>query len=628
MSGIAGTQNLDGAPADRETLQRITHAMAHRGADGRGIWVDGAVGLGHLTLHTTPESLGETQPLAMGNPELCITLDGRVDNRDELRAALIGSGRVPRSDTDAELVVLAYACWGEDCPDRIVGDFAFAIWDRKNKKLFCARDPAGFRPFYYVFDGRAFTFSSELHPLLGIPRFDPRLNLGMLAEYLCDSIQNREETLYQNISRLAPGHRLVLQDGNLKTTRYYRIDPNRSIRYRSDAEYAEHFFEIFRESVRCRLRSQTPVALLLSGGVDSSSILGMVGHLENEGATERGHVRAYTLAYSHPDADERNYAQAAARMWGGTLHAVDASDVAAEPRVEQTTRIWDLPSSPGNDQLRSLLTLARGHGSRVCLWGYGGDELFTGDLAHCADSLRRLDIFAFLRQLRHGIGFYRQTDAGQNALRDILKSSFYPLVPGKLKSRIKRALNWNVPRWITPAFARAVDLQDRLMQRAGARGFPTYAQRAIHGVLEGGYIAFAHEEFNRFDAGQGIEGRSPLYDRRIIEFALAVPEDQRWRGDQTKFVLRHAMKGIIPESIRQRRSKADFSFELVNSFAKEQAGKAFDSMQLAELGYVDAMAVRNMYRQCVQGDLRPIGPLWMILASERWLNNESIMGRR
>lgn len=301
MSGITGVCNVDGRPVDPALLQRMTQAIAHRGPDGIGHWLAGPIALGHAMLYTTPESLRETQPLSMDLTRqggLCLTLDGRVDNRSELWAALKSKGCAPRADTDAELVLRAYECWGEDCARHIIGDFAFAVWDGPNRKLFCARDLRGIKPFYYVFDGRAFIFSSELRPLLDAPGFERRLNSGMLGEHLCDCVTSQEQTLYQNILRLPPAHRLVLKDGALRVSRHFDFDPGKSIRYGSDQEYAEHFFEIFREAVSCRLRSHAPVALSLSGGLDSCSILGMAGQLAKDGVIANSHLASYTLTFS------------------------------------------------------------------------------------------------------------------------------------------------------------------------------------------------------------------------------------------------------------------------------------------------------------------------------------------
>lgn len=623
MSGIAGICNVDGGPVDRALLAQMTRAIAHRGPDGIGHWMAGPVALGHAMFHTTPESLRETQPLSMESAQqgsLCLTLDGRVDNRRELRAALESKGCALRTDTDAELVLRAYEHWDEDCARHIVGDFAFAIWDGRNRKLFCARDLLGIRPFYYHFDGHTFTFSSELRPLLDVPGFQRRLNAGMLGEYLCDRITCRDETLYQNILRLPPAHRLALKDGVLRVSRHFDFDPGKSIRYGSDEQYAEHFFEIFREAVSCRLRSQTPVALWLSGGLDSCSILGMAGHLVEQGAISNRQLAAYTLAFSHPDADERAYVSDATEMWRFAAYSVDIDNVHAEPLVSDIQRYQDLPDFPNLSPWQGLCAKASNNGSRVNLWGLGGDEWLTGEETHCADMLRRLQIPTLVRQFRHDLAFHRLglDKSPSFPIRELMQWCVYPLIPLGMKLTAKRLLRWSAPSWISPEFARAVKLRDRLAQRAVPPRFPTMAQQRSHRQLDSGFDALVYELVNRMEARHNMEGRHPFNDRRLIEFALALPEDQRWRGDQTKYVLRQAMRRYLPDSIWQRRSKADYTFLDAECLVRERAGRVFQSLRLADEGYVDAGEVREMHERCCEGRIEEHGPLWMILALELW----------
>lgn len=624
MSGITGIYNVDGRPVDRALLQRMTQAIAHRGPDGIGHWMAGPVALGHAMLHTTPESLRETQPLSMEASKqggLCLTLDGRVDNRRELRAALEGKGCVPHTDTDAELVLRAYECWGEDCARHILGDFAFAVWDGGNRKLFCARDLLGIRPFYYDFDGRTFTFSSELRPLLEVPGFQRRLNAGMLGEYLCDRVTSLEETLYQNILRLPPAHHLVLEDGALRIDRYFQFDPDKSIRYGSDEEYAEHFFEIFKEAVSCRLRSQTPVGLWLSGGVDSCSILGMAGQLVKEGVITNRHLASYTMTFSHPDADEQDYLREATGMWGFDTHFLDVEDAAVESLVDNIHRHHDFPDpSPW----QGLVALAKQNGSRVTLTGDGGDEWLCGDTTHCADLLLRLRIPTLVRQFRQDVAQYGtwaftgHTDPPPS--RFFMEWCIKPLIPGPLKSAAKRLLRRNIPSWVSPGFASAIRLQDRLMRKVKAPRFPTIVQQGMHALLDDGDLIAGAEISDREDAYLAMERRHPFWDRRLIEFALGLPEDQRWRGDQTKFVLCQAMRRHLPDSIRRRRTKADVTFLLTAAVARESAGNAFQSLRLAEAGYVNAAAVRQMHDQWLQGRISNSWSLLTILALERWFD--------
>jgi len=617
MSGITGIYNLDDRPVDRMLLQRMTSAIAHRGPDGIACWIDGPVGVAHLMLHTTPESLLEKQPLRHERADLCLTFDGRVDNRRDLRRALESKGLVMRSNTDAELVLRAYERWGDECPQHIIGDFAFAIWDGRNRTLFCARDPVGIRAFYYVFDGATFSFSSELRPLLDLPRFKRMPNLGMLGEYLCDDIRSVQDTLYQGIQRLPPGNQAVLKNGALRIRRYFHVDPARTIRHASDAEYAEHFFDIFEEAVRCRLRSQTPVSQFVSGGLDSSSILGMTHHLIRERKFATGRPLVFSLLSRNPDADEQNYLDDVARMWGDTVHGASMDNAPAEPLIDQAQRFLDFPDYPNGSAWLPLHQLTLVHGSRVTLWGFGGDEWLAGDRAHCADLLLQLRIPSLVRQIRHDVAQSNVWASRKFTVRDAARWCLFPLVPHALKSFVRLHVRSNVPRWITPGFARSVRLRERLLSPSAPR-FPTMAQRAIHGALLRGSDALSNELQDRFDARLGIEGRYPYYDRRLIEFALALPEDQRWRNDQTKYVLRQAMKGLLPDSVSRRRSKAEFSHLYKEALVRESADKVFKSLRLVAGGYVDARVATELLNGCMRGDLPPLGPAWMILALEYW----------
>lgn len=621
MSGIAGCFHLDGAPADRGLLESAMRWVAHRGPDGIHSWIDGPVALGHLMLRTTPESLQETQPLSSEDGALCLTLDGRVDNRRELRSALDAAGFVLRADTDAELVLRAYQCWGDDCPRHIVGDFAFAIWDKRDRKLFCARDLAGIRPFFYAWTGAVFAFASELRPLLDTATLRRKVNLGMLGEYLSGSIASAEETLHENVFRLPPAHRLVLKGGVLRVTRYIDIDPGRLIRYKTDAEYAEHFFDILREAVRCRLRAQTPVSLFLSGGLDSTSILGVAQGLFDEGLADNGPLAAYHAAYSHPNADERRYLEPIAGMGGGRIHMGSVDDATEYPLAEQIRRYQGFPDFPNVSMWHPLCSVARRSGSRVSLWGYGGDEWLSGNPRHCADLLRQLRIPAFVRQLKCDLSVARQWGAGGFGLGYALWNwCLSPLIPRSLRRSVRRFVPREAPPWISPGFARSIGLMDRYRQRVAVPRFPTEPQRAIYGMLVSADIANQFELLNRFEANHGLEGRYPFYDRRLIEFALAIPEEQRWRGEQTKYVLRQAMRGRIPEVIRGRISKADFTHLFVDALSRERAGEAFKRLRLVG-GYVDAAAVGTMYARCVAGDVYSASPSWWVLASERWMES-------
>ncbi|HVY92675.1 MAG TPA: asparagine synthase-related protein, partial [Bryobacteraceae bacterium] len=270
MSGIYGMVRLDGAPVTRAMLEPVAAAMAGWGPDGHGQWCSENAGLGFLSLRITPESLHERLPMSLrAAPHLFITADARIDNRDELFNALqvpsAGRARTP----DSSLILLAWERWGADCVKRLLGDFAFSIWDARQRSLFCARDPLGCRPLFYYRDARTFLFASDIKgTLAGVD--SPRLNEPLLAAHLQmrTYYAQKTRTFYENILKLPAGHTLTLYGGELRLHEYW--SPH-NIPTRPPARDGE-LRELFRQAVECRVRSAFPVAAHLSGGIDSSAV--------------------------------------------------------------------------------------------------------------------------------------------------------------------------------------------------------------------------------------------------------------------------------------------------------------------------------------------------------------------
>ncbi len=634
MSGIAGICNLDGRPVERARLQRMTDAIAYRGPDGVACWIDGATGLGHAMLHTTVESLREVQPLSDAQSALCLTLDGRVDNRDELRAALQSKGLAPKTDTDAELVLRAYQCWGEDCPQRILGDFAFAIWDGRKRTLFCARDALGIKPFYYYADQRVFIFGSELQQLFEGADIPCEPNEGMIGEYLANAITSREETLYQGILRLPPAHCLRVQDGRLQLSRYWNIDAARSIRYRSDAEYAEHFLEIFTQAVKCRLRSHTCVGVELSGGLDSSSVVSLIRKLQRDGAVSDIKLETFSLVFPGMACDESTYIDEVIRNSGASYNLLPPFEPGASCNADYVRRHRDFPGYPNNYLWNTIRAAARDKGFRVHITGMGGDDWLTGSEMHYTELLRHLKI----RDLARGARTTFQEAAVSGGLSKLyldLRTDLLAQLPPAAIRTIRRTLGLEgVPAWISPQFARRNHLRDRLARKPSKHRFSNYAQRELYGWLNGGYLPHAFEYDDRSAAEYGFEMRHPLHDRRIVDFAFAVPQDQLWRHKQTKFVLRQAMRGVLPEAIDQRADKADFSHAVGNAFKAQGGARLFDSLAIASANWVDKTQIDRMYRQMYELYANAdeeysdyIWPPWMIFGIDLWYRM-SFLNRR
>ena len=281
MSGIAGIWNFDGRPVERDKLCRMVESLAHRGPDASGIWTAGPVGLGHTMLWGTPQAPHEQLPLTKQLSDLTITADARIDNREDLIEILELGGNCPAMIPDSELILRAYEKWGQDCAANLIGDFAFAIWDGRKQALFVARDHFGTKPFCYYRSETIFAFASEVKALLCLPEVPRQINEARIADFLVGELEmiNNTCTFYQSIFRFPPAHTMTVDRKKIRTQAYWSPDPTKEIHYASDGEYAEAFLQIFTEAVDCRLRGISAAGCMLSGGLDSNSIVGVAQNL-------------------------------------------------------------------------------------------------------------------------------------------------------------------------------------------------------------------------------------------------------------------------------------------------------------------------------------------------------------
>jgi len=626
MSGIAGIYNLDGRPADAALLNHMTDAIAHRGPDGGGHWIAGPLAIGHMMLCTTPESLFEKQPLTDETGNLCLTLDGRVDNRDDLKSALGAKGVRLRTDTDAEMVLRAYECWGEESPYKIIGDFAFAIWDGRNRHLFCARDILGLRPFYYYKDSRRFLWASELQQLVKDPALPLITNEGMIGEYLAASINNKEETLYKSIFRLPPAHFLIIKPGEFRKVRYWDIDPTKKIRHRNDEDYAGHFLDIFKEAVRCRLRTQKRVGAELSGGLDSSSVVCMAQSLFQEGCVPDSGFETFSLVFPGLACDESAYIRDVIEMWNINANTLPPGVPELSRHAQQVDRYYDIPDYPNGSMSDPIEALAKKKGFRVLLRGVGGDEWFTGSNYRYADLLRKFKFISFIRQVRSDSAVSSAVPLPSNPL---VNWALKPLIPRNLKRKLRRfsKRHQSPPAWIDLEFAQRVNLPDRLHTDVDWHRFSSFAQAGHYISATSGYQTHAIEMEERSASWFGIEMRQPLNDRRIIEFGLTLPEEQRLRNNQKKFILRQGMRDYLPVSVLQRATKAEFCIVFLKALQALGGENLFKSLSIASMGWVDEKKILLMYRQIDRSDLQAGGesyehvwPLWHIFGIELWFN--------
>jgi asparagine synthase (glutamine-hydrolysing) len=618
MSAIVGIVNLDGRPAEPDLVRRMLDALVHRGPDAADTCGLGAVGLGHRLLRTTPESALEHQPLRSESGDLCLVLDGRIDNGEELKGLIESRGLRLRDRTDSELVLRAYQIWGEECPSRLLGDFAFGIWDEGRRRLFCARDPLGIRPFYYFSDARRFIFASEIRAIFQVPGIPRDPNEGMVGEHLADAVTSVRDTLFQHVHRLPPAHALELDSGGLRQKQYWNLDPSYEVRHHRDEEYAEHFRDLFKEAVRCRMRSPGRVAVTVSGGLDSTSIAAMAISLAGRDA-----LAAYSLSFTEPAADEREFVTDAATTLGIPIHAIDTEGWTAPPMEERARATLDFPEYPNLTAWEPLLRRARAGGSSVVLWGVGGDHWLNGSDTYAADLLRAFRLPSWIRFLRDEEAARRSSGEGSSVLGSVARSVVHAL-PRPLSSRLRRYLRGGVPRWINPRFARRIGLRDRLRRPEGLR-FPKLAQETTYTHLFNGWGIVERELLDRYHGELSLEARHPFFDVRLIRFAFGIPEEQRRRRGEKKFILRQAMKGLLPERIRSRRSKGDFSHLFAQTLLGLGGQQPFKSIDTVGADWLNVPVIYGMHRELselfrARSASYPINmyPLWMIFGIEAW----------
>ena len=604
MSAVAGLYRTDGRPVNRHEVDRMVLALAHRGPDGTGAWSGGPVALAHGALWTTPESRGEPQPLASAACNV-IVADARLDNRLDLLAALGLSGSAAGEIGDSELILRAYERWGDGCAAKLIGDFAFAIWDSQNQALFCARDHVGVKPFYYHHSSSAFLFASEIKALLTSPIVPYRLDQSRVADFLVGLFDDPAGTFYRDIYRLPAGHTLTVTRSGMRIRSYWSLDSTREIVLGSDEAYAEAFRECFTEAVRCRLRSSHPVGCLLSGGLDSSSIVAMARQLRGGSGAPLDTFTGIFPSLSPTDLrkiDERPYADAVVAQGGLEAHYVRGDLVS--PLTEVDRVLWHLDEGFAAPNLYlnwALYGAARERGVRTLLDGIDGDTTVSHGLENLPALARTGRLGALGRELRalshrHGV-----------SVRSLFwQLTVQPLIPVSLRVGVRRLRGRDATYLdhtiIKPEFAKRTGVEERLAANEREQARPAQSAREAHArAMRSGLIPYALEVADKTSAAFGVEARYPFFDRRLMEFCLALPADQKLRGGWSRLVMRRAMDGLLPESVRWRSSKAT----LAPNFKRRLLGN--DRNLLAEMvsgqsgvleDYVDFSALRRAYDRC------------------------------
>lgn len=590
MSAICGIYYYDDRPVARETVTLMMRELGIYQTDASRTWQAGQVFFGCHAQHITPESVQEIIPYHHALAGLTITADAIIDNRVEL-CNQFGIDKGQREDIpDSQLILHAYRKWGQNCPEYLLGDFAFAIWDENRQELFCAVDPMGTRTLYYYRSSRIFAFSTLIKPLFVLPEIAKGYNQTWIADFLampCVRHQlDPELTLYRNVYLLPAGHRMTIRPSGVEIKqRYWQVEKQPELKLNSDYEFEEAFREVFGEAVRCRLRSTRPIAVMLSGGLDSASVACMAARMLAQNGRRLQAFSAVPMA-GYRDwlpasrvADETPYIEAVRQHCGN----IDVTYCRSEGKhsLSDTDRLLALLEQPYKVfenlfWIDGIVAAAQDCNIGVILNGGAGNATISWGLLHPY----LLSLFRSGKWCRFFSESWSYAKCERRPLRSLL-GLFRTMLPFDKRKNLLRFNNrdqgesWqDILSPINPDFARRTAMHERF-RRAGYD--PSFINQLDSFKIRKQLLS--PETFSHLSAistkqslAYGVAIRDPTMDKRVIEFCLSVPESQYVRGDRDRFLLRRAMSGIIPDKVRlnqvRGRQSADWTQRLKPSWPK------------------------------------------------------------
>ena len=637
MCGIAGIAAFDRLAADapaRAVLMR--DVIAHRGPDDAGLRCDDRVALAHRRLSIVDLATGQ-QPLSNEDATIWIVFNGEIYNHTEIRRELEAHGHRYRTKSDTESIVHAYEEWGDDCVHRLRGMFAFAVWDAVRRRLLLVRDRLGIKPLYWARTPDHLVFGSEIKALLAGDLVPARANETVLPEVLSTRYISDDQTMFEGIRKLLPGHLLVFEKGDIRVRQYWDVPVDRARRIATskkrshDAigrepvshDVVRQFRDLLTESVRLRLMSDVPLGMFLSGGIDSSAVAAVMA-----GMIDRP-LQTFSVAFRDRAFNELEYARQVARAIGADGHEIvidDGDFFDALPRL-----VWheDEPiAHPSSVPLYFVSRLASRH-VKVVLTGEGSDELLAGygKYARMMLNWRAGTVYGRMlpRRLRAAVARTAvpllPRRLARYASRSFLAMDRTPEAMfldnfASIRLADQRRLLADGPRssaTIARAYAASMAYFDRL------NGHSTLLDRVLYTDMKT-YLVELLMKQDQMSMATSIESRVPFLDHRLVEFAATLPDAWKLSGWTTKRILREAMKGLLPASILDRPKMGfpvPFSAWMRGAW-NDAARDVLLDRRARERGLFDPPAVDRLLHDHAAGRIEGGDRLWMLLNVELW----------
>jgi len=623
MSAIGAIFNFNNRPFDREEdlrdLNALWQGLRKWGPDGGRIVTSDTIGVCYQAFNTNRESRLEHQPLVARDGRI-LAADIRIDNREELFAAThhLLSKTPSGTITDADYALAANSRWGPRFPFHIVGEYAIVLYDAQARKLFLFRDHVGARPLYYCQDRDRFIVSSQLAPLLDVFGVSRDIN----EEYVGGCLSRGPTaglTPYKYIHAVKPAHILTVTDsGWLSEERYWQLDPEREIRMRNDEEYEEAFRYHVRNAVQAPLRSDRPVMIELSGGLDSSTIACVAadGIRKNETQTTRFETVSYVYDES-PTSDESKFIHCVENHIGRTgVHVRDEDCTLLPPATEDLDIVSPNPilySFGYHDALRQIM---RETGARVLLTGVGGDQVLGG-------SYDPYPVLSDLLALRKPLALHRSLRIWSQALQKpyatlFLQKAVVPVLPRELQPLFRRKAMKRVPSWFNPAFVERMKLRQNEIPPADPFGFrlPSGKDQSISYLSVIKNVAPCHRrEMTALDSSH------PFMHRPLVEFLQAIPFEQLLRPGENRSLMRRALRDLLPEKVARRKTKGIPTEGLCRAVAREWKAmrSLFSDSRVCGYGFMDSAPLLAAIDRTRHGVEPYPGPLLTAVSLEIWL---------
>jgi asparagine synthase (glutamine-hydrolysing) len=618
MCGICGIFDKRGRPIDRETVTRMNARIVHRGPDGEGMYFGPGVGLANRRLSII-DLEGGTQPIANEDESVQVVFNGEIYNYIELRDDLKKRGHIFRTKSDTEVIVHGYEEWGDECTQRFNGMFAFALWDCKRRRLLIARDHLGVKPLYYTYLGDKVLFASEIKCLLVDPECPREVNLEALSQLFTLRYVPSPLTLFQGIYKLPPGHQMVAQSSGVHIQRYWTSTPQMR-RGVSQADLIEEYQALVEDAVRLQMRSDVPVGLFLSSGIDSGCLLALMSKISNQ------RVRTFTIGFADgEDSNETDDARRTANLFGSEHHEQFLTSKDYEKYYERY--LWDLEEPVGNETAAAFYFVAHmtSQKVKVALTGQGADEPWAGYARYMGVRLSHL--YSRLPQpLTKGI---LRRISERYVKHERLKRGFESLHERDVLSRFLGVYSFFSPAMKTQLF------QPWLKDQISTDGLE--AKRALRQLQSEvqtldplSQILYLDTRTNLPDdllmvgdktsMSNSLEVRVPLLDRRLVELVETLPPNLKLRWFQGKYLHKKALQKWLPKEIVWRKKKGFAN--PIDKWLRTSMRPFLNEYLLTEGAavnrYFNTQFIREMLAQHEKNQAHNLRQIYLLLSFEMW----------